>query len=131
MTEWASLPLRIALGFIFMAHGSQKAFAAFGGPGIKGFSGMLSTLGFAPAVFWAYLAVCVELFGGLFLILGIFPRISAALIFILISVATFKVHLGKGFFISGGGYEYNLLILAACLALMIMGAGNLSISKKF
>ena len=131
MIAWASLPLRIALGFIFMAHGLQKGIGAFGGPGIKGFSGMLASLGFSPVLFWAYVVILTEFFGGLFLILGLFTRISSAFIFILIIVATLKVHLTKGFFVSSGGYEYNLLILCACIALMILGGGKGSITKNF
>ena len=131
MIEWSSLPLRIALGFIFMAHGLQKGFGAFGGPGIKGFSGMLSGLGFSPVLFWTYVVILTELFGGLFLILGLFTRISAVFIFILIVVATIKVHLTKGFFVSRGGFEYNLLILCACIALMILGGGKGRMTNNF
>lgn len=131
MLTWVSLFLRMGLGLIFVAHGTQKVFGSFGGPGIKGFSQMLSGLGFVPAVFWAYLAAYVELLGGICLILGLYTRIAASLIFILITVATITVHLSKGFFLSAGGYEYNLLILCACIALIIAGGGEMSITKKF
>lgn len=130
MKDWASLPLRISLGIIFVAHGLQKVFGAFGGPGIEGFSQMLSGLGFQPALVWAYVAALVELLGGLCLIAGFLTRISALLIFVLISVATFKVHLANGLFMSKGGIEYNLVILSACIALLILGPGKLSVNKK-
>lgn len=128
--NWAILILRLGLGAIFMAHGLQKTFGFFNGPGIAGFTQMLSGLGFMPAVFWAYLAAYVELAGGLCLILGIWVRMSAALLLILITVATLKVHLSKGFFLSGGGFEYNLVIICVCIALLILGAGNFSVIKK-
>lgn len=131
MINWASLVLRIGLGIMFMAHGLQKTFGLFGGPGPKGFSEMLSGLGFAPAIFWAYLAAYVELIGGLCLILGFLVRTSASLLLILIVVATLKVHLTKGFFLSSGGFEYNFIIISICIALMLMGPGKYGINSKF
>lgn len=130
MVSWASLVLRLALGAIFILHGSQKVFAAFGGSGIQGFSGMLSGLGFSPATFWAYLAAYAELLGGICLVLGAYTRIAALLVSIVMLVAIFKVHLSKGFFLAKGGYEYALLILFACVALMLLGAGKYSLIKK-
>ena len=130
MMDWASLILRIGIGVIFMAHGLQKAFGMFSGPGIDGFSKMLSGLGFAPAVAWAALAAYIELLGGLCVLLGLGTRIAAALIFILMCVATIKVHLAKGFFLSNGGFEYSLLILCASAALMLVGGGKFSVLKK-
>jgi putative oxidoreductase len=131
MVELVLLVLRIGLGLIFVGHGLQKVFAVFSGPGIKGFSGMLSSLGFSPALFWAYIAAYTELIGGLLLILGILTRTASLLIFILMIVATFKVHLFKGFFLSSGGFEYNLLIICVCIALMLLGPGKFSIFNKF
>ena len=95
MIDWAILVLRLGLGIMFMAHGLQKSFALFGGPGIGGFSEMLSWLGFKQSVFWAYLAAYTELIGGLFVTIGLFTRGSAAMLLILIIVAAAKVHLKK------------------------------------
>ena len=131
MANFASLVLRLGLGIMFMAHGLQKAFGAFGGAGIEGFAKMLSGLGFQPAVFWAYLAAYAELIGGLFLILGLFVRSSAALLLIVISVAAAKVHITKGFFLKSGGFEYNFIIIAICVALMLLGPGKFGITRKF
>jgi len=131
MNSWASLALRLGLGAIFVAHGAQQAWGAFGGPGIKGFSEMLGGLGFPMPEFWAYLAAYVELSGGLCLIAGFLSTISCLLLLVFISVATIKVHLAKGFFLSNGGYEYNLLIFVALVALALIGSGDFSITKKF
>ncbi|MEW6101703.1 MAG: DoxX family protein [Candidatus Omnitrophota bacterium] len=131
MSDLASLVLRLAAGLMFIAHGLQKVFGLFGGPGIKGFSEMLAELGFAPALFWAYVASYTELIAGLFLALGIFPRSSSAALLALIIVATFKVHLAKGFFLSAGGFEYNLVITSVLLALLLLGAGKFALVKKF
>jgi len=129
--DWASLILRIGLGVMFMAHGLQKVFGLFGGPGIKDFSQMLSGLGFVPAVFWANVAAYVELLGGLCLVLGFLVRSSAVLLFILILVATYKVHFTKGFFLSAGGFEYTFIISCALIALLLLGSGKFSISNRF
>lgn len=131
MNNLASLVLRIGLGVMFSAHGMQKVFGLFGGPGIKGFSQMLSGLGFAPALFWAYLAAYTELLGGLFLIIGLLTRASSGLLLILIVVAAVKVHLGKGFFLSAGGFEYIFIIASGLIALIFLGAGKFGISSKF
>ena len=130
MKEWASLPLRIGLGAIFIAHGLQKVFGMFSGPGIQGFSKMLGNLGFAPAIFWAYLVAYIELIGGVFLILGILTRVTSGLLFIVMAVAVLKVHLEGGFFLSAGGFEYSLFLALVCLSLIISGGGKLSITKK-
>lgn len=129
MLDWGTLVLRLGIGIMFMAHGLQKTFALFGGQGIKGFAGMLSSMGFAPAIFWAYAAGYTELLGGLFLVIGLQTRISAAMLFILIVTAAVKVHIGKGFFLSNGGFEYTFVIAAACLALVLLGSGKFSIFR--
>lgn len=132
MISWAILALRIGLGVIFTAHGLQKAFGLFGGTGmINGLSSMLQEIGFRPAIFWAYLAAYVELIGGIFLVLGIFVRTSSVLLLILIAVAAIKVHLKGGFFLANGGIEYTFLIAAACISLIITGAGRFSLWRRF
>jgi len=127
----ALLILRIALGIIFIAHGSQKSFGAFGGPGIKGFSGMVQGLGLNPPVLWAWAAALSEFFGGLLLLAGVLPRIGAFLIACVMVVAIARVHWAKGFFIMQGGFEYPFLILMVCIALMITGAGEYSFFDRF
>ena len=49
----------------------------------------------------------------------------------LLVVAVLKVHLGKGFFLANGGFEYNFVIICVCIALMVLGAGKLAITRKF
>ncbi|MFH0918615.1 MAG: DoxX family protein [Candidatus Omnitrophota bacterium] len=127
MLNWGILVLRLGIGIMFTAHGLQMAFGLFGGPGVKGFSKMLTDLGFVPAIFWSYLASYTVLLGGIFLILGVQTRIAATLLLIFILTAAVKVHLSKGFFLSGGGFEYNFVIAAACLALILLGSGKFNI----
>ena len=130
MADWASLVLRIGLGIMFFAHGLQMALGKFGGPGVQGFSKMLSGLGFAPALFWSYLAAYSVLIGGALLILGILTRVSCLVLIIFMGVAILKVHIAKGFFMMNGGYEYNFVVIVSLLALIILGAGKFSIYNK-
>jgi putative oxidoreductase len=129
MADIAILILRLALGYMFAAHGLQKAFGLFGGPGIGGFSEMLSGLGFKPSLFWAYLAAYAELVGGILLAVGFLTRGAASVLLVLILVAAFKVHLSKGFFLSQGGFEYTFIIFSVCLALILLGPGKFTIFK--
>ncbi|MFA5005525.1 MAG: DoxX family protein [Candidatus Omnitrophota bacterium] len=131
MTDLVILVLRVALGAMFAAHGLQKTFGLFGGPGIGGFSQMLSGMGFHSALLWAYIAAYTELLAGAFLCLGLFTRGSAALLLILMIVAIWKVHLSNGFFLAQGGFEYAFLISVVCVALILLGPGRFSILKFF
>ncbi len=130
MIDLGILVLRLALGIMFVAHGLQMAFGLFGGSGVKGFSQMLSGLGFAPAMLWAYIASYTVLLGGLLVIVGVQTRLAAALLLIFILTAGISVHLGKGFFLSNGGYEYTFIIAAICLALILLGPGKFNIFNK-
>src|SRR5438094_5436050 len=66
------LALRLTLGAVFLAHGAQKAFGAFSGPGFAGATGFIGSLGFRPARLWAGLAVGGELVAGVLFVAG--PR---------------------------------------------------------
>ncbi|MFC1658291.1 DoxX family protein [Candidatus Omnitrophota bacterium] len=127
----AILFLRVALGVIFLAHGLQKLVGAFGGGGIEGVSRMMQGLHFAPANFWAWVVALVESVGGLFLILGVLPRLSAALIAVVMVVAIAKVHFANGLFAAKGGFEFALLILATCLFFIATGAGKFSLFNRW
>lgn len=130
MLDWGILVLRLALGIMFMAHGLQMAFGLFGGSGVKAFSQMLSGLGFVPAMFWAYIGAYTVLIGGLLVIVGVQTRLAAILLLIFILTAGIRVHLGKGFFLSNGGFEYTFIIAAICLALILLGPGKFSIFNR-
>jgi len=126
----ALLLLRLILGVIFAAHGMQKLFGAFGGPGLNGVAGMFKELGFSPALFWAWIVALSEGLGGLALILGVLPRIFAGLIAIVMLVAILKVHGSHGLFAGNGGMEYPLLILTVCIFIILVGAGKFSLYNK-
>lgn len=128
-TEWAPVVIRVVLGVIFVAHGSQKLFGAFGGGGIDGTAQFLGSLGLAPAAFWAWILAIAEFFGGLALGLGFLTRIASALIVINMLVAIALVHGKKGFFFTAGGFEYNLALIAMAVSLMISGPGRLAVDR--
>jgi putative oxidoreductase len=121
------LALRLVVGLVFLAHGAQKAFGAFGGPGLAGASGFMASLGFKPARFWGAAAAFGELLAGVLMLLGLLLPVGAALIVATMVVAIAKVHGPKGFFSQNGGYEYNLVLLVAALTLAATGPGAYSL----
>ncbi len=125
--DFGLLALRLVLGLVFMGHGAQKAFGAFGGPGLAGASGFMASLGLKPARFWAAVAAFSELLAGALLLVGVLMPIAAALIVATMVVAIAKVHGPKGFFSQNGGYEYNLVLLVAALTLAATGPGAYSL----
>ena len=127
LADLGLLGLRLALGLVFLGHGAQKGFGAFGGPGLEGTTGFIGSLGLRPARFWALAAAGGELLAGLLLVLGLFTPLAALLVVATMAVAIAKVHGTKGFFLQNGGYEYNLVLLISALALAATGPGALSI----
>ena len=125
--EVTLLVLRIALGVIFMAHGAQKLFGWFDGPGLSGAAGFLGQMGFKPPLFWAFALAASEFFGGLGVLVGLLTRLAALSLLIGQIVAVIKVHAPNGFFLSNKGFEYNLSLIAISLALIIVGAGAISL----
>ena len=127
---WAPLALRIPVGVIFAAHGAQKLFGLFGGYGLEGTGQYLNSIGIHPGYLMALLAGSAEFFGGLALLFGLLVRPAAAALALTMIVAIFSVHISKGLFMTNNGYEYALALLAATVALLISGAGRLSVDAK-
>lgn len=121
------LALRVPVGIIFVAHGAQKLFGAFGGYGLEGTGQWMASIGLNPGYLMALLAGGAEFFGGLALIVGLLTRPTAAVLAFTMLVAIFSVHIDKGLFMSNNGYEYALALLAASVSLLFSGAGRLSL----
>src|SRR5438093_3819088 len=99
----ALLGVRVIVGIIFVVHGAQKLFGAFGGPGLAALvqpppDGM-GLLGYPVAI--------GEFFGGLGLIAGFLTRFSAASLIVIMLGAIATVHAKHGFFLQNQGFEYN------------------------
>lgn len=125
------LLLRLIVGLTMAAHGTQKLFGWFGGPGLDATGQFFVMLGFPTGQRHALMAGLAETVGGLLLALGLFTPFAAALILSVMIVAVVTVHLKKGFFISNGGYEYNLVLGIAALALAFTGPGSISLDALF
>ena len=123
------LLVRVVLGGIMAAHGAQKLFGWFGGFGIAGTAGWLESMGFKPARLHATVNGLAELGGGVLLALGFLTPLGAAAVAGVMLVAIATVHWSKGFFNSSGGYEFNLLIVAASIALAMTGPGTISLDN--
>ena len=127
---WAPLALRIPVGVVFAAHGAQKLFGLFGGYGLDGTGQWMDSIGIHPGYLMALLAGSAEFFGGLALLFGLLVRPAAAVLAFTMIVAIFSVHISKGLFMANNGYEYALALLAVTAALLISGAGRLSVDAK-
>jgi putative oxidoreductase len=125
--------LRLGLGVEFFYHGTQKALGWFGGPG---FSNMMRGFeaGGIPAPF-AFLAIMAEFLGGIGLLLGLLSRVAAFGIMCNMVVAIIRVHWPIGFSMNwsgqqkGEGFEYHVLVLVIGLAILMKGAGPLSVDR--
>ena len=125
--KFARLVARLIIGILFIGHGTQKLKGWFGGPGIEGTAGMMESLDLHPPRRHAMAAGVAETAGGALLAAGLLtPLASATLIGVMVT-AIRTVHAPKGPWITQGGYEYNLVLIAALLALAEEGPGSLSL----
>ena len=127
---WGTTILRLAIGAVFVMHG-YYAWAVLG-PGAAG--GFVTRIGFPPAVALplAWYLIAAHLVGGLLIIVGLWTRWAALANVPIMASAAFLVHLKQGFFLrplgtAVGGYEYALTVLAATVALVLLGSGAASI----
>jgi putative oxidoreductase len=118
---------------VFLFHGAhktgllgEKSFAE----AIEGAVGAAEKVGFAPPELWGYALAFTELIGGLCLVIGLMTRYAALSLGFIMVVAAVKVHGPNGFSIQEGGMEYNLVLLAGCLALLVQGAGKWALDEK-
>lgn len=105
--------LRVILGIILIAHGWPK---------IRNIKGTAEWMGqiFKPGIFWAIVVSALEFVGGIFLLAGFLTQFVAVLVAIQFAVIIFKMKLKKGLV---DGYELDLIILAAAIALAVLGGG--------
>ena len=136
-SQWVPLPLRLIIGIGFMAHGWAKL-----SRGPSGFAGLLTQIGAPLPEATAWVSTFVELLGGLAIFVGAFVEVVSVPLIVMMLVAMFTVHLKYGFSsintigltpngpqFGPPGYEVNLLYIAGLLALILGGAGALSIDR--
>ncbi|EMT50107.1 hypothetical protein I532_24186 [Brevibacillus borstelensis AK1] len=123
-TEWGLLLLRVVAGIAFVMHGMSKF--QMGLDQVAGWFGSMGIPGF-----FAYVVAFLELLGGIGLILGIGTRILAALLAVVMAVATIKVKIAMGFLggESGPGYELDLLLFFILLLFVLSGPSFYSLDR--
>ena len=135
--QWAPLPLRLMIGYGFLAHGWAKL-----SRGPEGFAKLLEQIGAPLPEVTAWVSTLIEILGGLAILTGAFVAVVSVPLIVMMLVAMFTVHLRYGFsaintigLTADGpqfgppGYEINLLYVAGLLALILGGAGPFSIDS--
>jgi putative oxidoreductase len=125
----AMLVLRVGVGSIFVAHGLQKAFGWWEGPGWEGWKGAMTYLGIRPPLFWAATSLIAELGGGLALIAGLLVPIVGAGLVAQTIVLFKKVHWANGWWSSKGGIEFPIAFGVGAFAVQVLGPGAWSLDR--
>lgn len=122
------LLMRLVLGTIFAAHGAQKVFGWFGGPGLDGFARSLGEFGFEQTDVLAAAVGFTEVVGGLLVVLGVFtPLAAAGLLGVMINVIWLKWN--AGLFVEDGGFELELALAALAAGLVLTGPGRVAMDN--
>ncbi len=123
----ARASLRIAIGVLFVGHGTQKLFGWFGGNGLDSTAQAFESMGLHPGQDNAIAAGGAEAVGGALLALGAFTPLAVLSLVSVMITAIRTVHFKNGVWVTNGGYEYNLVLIAALLAIAEAGPGPLSV----
>jgi len=123
------LIVRLVVGGLFIGHGTQKLYGWFGGPGPAGTEQMMQGLNMHPPRRNALAAGATETAGGALLAAGLATPLAAAGLIGVMITAIRTVHLPNGPWNAEGDYEYNLVLIAALLALVDGGPGELSVDR--
>ncbi|HWQ14368.1 MAG TPA: DoxX family protein [Roseiflexaceae bacterium] len=123
------LILQVVVGLVMAGHGAQKLFGWFGGYGLAGTAGWLGSLGLYPARFWALVAGLAEFGGGLLTAFGLLHPIGPLAIIAVHLMAIALVHASKGLWLSNGGGEYNLVLIAVAAVLGLAGPGRYALDR--
>lgn len=121
------LILQLAVGLTFAAHGAQKAFGWWGGPGFTGWKGAMAGMGFRPAPLFAAISAGIELVGGLMFAAGFLTPVVGMALIAQSVVIIGQVHWRNGFFNTKGGYEFPLTLAAVVVAISLIGPGAWSV----
>lgn len=125
------LILRLVAGLTIAAHGTQKLFGWFEGPGFNKWTQGMQKQGYKPALLWSCLVILGELGGGLSLATGFLTPLGAAGIFSAMFMAIVKAHWKNGFWNSKRGLEFPLSLLAAAVTIGLIGPGSYALDALF
>lgn len=135
LLPWAPVAIRLGLAVIFIAHGGQKLFGIWGGPGLQATIEAFERSIGVP-FYLTLFVVATEFFGGVTVLVGFLTRLAAAGLAVDMAGAIIKVHLMNGFFLNwsitpgkGHGYEFNLALLAMSIALLLSGPGKFALDR--
>ncbi len=120
------LILRLVLGLIVAAHGAQKVFGWWGGPGMATWTAGMTRMRIRPPLLWAWISALSELLGGLAVALGLLSPLGSFAIVAAMAVAIAVVHWPNGFWNGKRGYEFNLSLVGPAVALALTGPGSYS-----
>ncbi len=122
LTDIGLAVMRVMIGAMYTAHGAQKIFAM----GISGVTGFFGQAGIPAAHVMGPFVAILEFAGGILLLLGVLTRVFAFLFACEMAGAIWFVHGSHGFFLPMG-WEYPAVLISACLALVLIGPGYISI----
>jgi putative oxidoreductase len=131
-TDVGLLLLRFAVGGVFLAHGAQKVFGVWGGPGIGGFTEVLRAFGYRNPEILVWVTAMTELIGGAGVVLGLLtPLAASGLLALMINTVLLKA--GNGFFIAGppgaAAVELDVVLGLAAAALVLTGSGRIALDN--
>src|SRR4051794_31952792 len=122
--------LRAIIGALFVGHGTQKLFGWFGGGGPDATAQTMEKLELRPPKAHAVAAGAAEAVGGAMLAAGLLTPVASTALSSVMITAIRKVHGKNGPWNTGGGYEYNAVLLAALFALTAEGPGRYSLDAR-
>ena len=125
--DFGLLALRALIGLVLIGHGGQKLFGWWSGPGLKGFTGWMASMGLKPASLWGLMGALSEFGGGVLIVLGLLSPVGPLAIIGAMLMAIGLAHWSKGFWGQQGGYEYPLVLLVISAVLGLVGPGSYSL----
>ncbi len=125
------LVVRLVVGLLMAAHGSQKLLGWFGGHGLAGTGMFLESIGFRPGRLFATVASVTEVVSGILVALGLLGPVGPALMLSVMIVAAVSVHWKNGVFAQTNGIELALFYGTVALALALIGFGSYSLDAVF
>jgi len=134
--NWTGMILRLTLGLVIFPHAAQKLFGWFNGPGLSGEMHYLTQVA-GLSTFTAVMVILVECGCTLLLLTGFATRIAAVGMLGLFIGMIIVVHYKTGFFMNwfaqapagSEGFEYHLLVIGMCIAMLVTGGGRFSVDR--